>query len=228
MHRKEGLTATLKGMMILENMMIHKSLLALVRRSVALGSIVSLLVGSLSPAEGGQNIMLAWNAEGGVAGYRLHYGTASGSYDQTTDVGSSTTATVSSLTPGVTYFFVVTAFNTAGLESLPSNEVSFTAALNLPAISAMQQLPNGGFQFTVTDAVGQTDSVYASSDLATWTLLTAFVNTTGAFVVDDPEAANVERRFYRVTDYGVTTDPAGFITLLIAGSTGGQSRAFSF
>jgi hypothetical protein len=80
----------------------------------------------------------------------------------------------------------------------------------------------------VTDALGQTDSVYASSDLATWTLLTTVVNTTGTFVVNDPEAANVEQRFYRVTDYGVTTDPAGFITLLIADSTGGQSRAFSF
>jgi hypothetical protein len=127
----------------------------------------------------------------------------------------------------VTYFFVVTALNTAGLESLPSNEVSFTSALNQPAISAMQQLPNG-FRFTVTDTVGQTDSVYASSDLATWTLLTTFVNRTGTFVVDDPDAVSMDRRFYRVTDSTVTTDPVGFITLLITGAAGSEARAFSF
>jgi len=225
---EEWLDRSVKWLIILNIMMNHKSVLALVRGTAVLVGVVSVLLGSLSPVQAAQSVTLAWNPDPGVAGYHLHYGTASGVYNQTTDVGNTTTATVPNLTPGLTYFFVVTAFNTAGLESLPSNEVSFTAALDRPAISAMQQSPNGGFQFTVTDALDQTDSVYASSDLATWTLLTTVVNTTGTFVVNDPEAANVERRFYRVTDYGVTTDPAGFITLLIAGSNGGQSRAFSF
>jgi hypothetical protein len=37
----------------------------------------------------------------------------------------------------------------------------------------------------------------------------------------------MERRFYRVTENGVTADPVGFITLLVAGSTGSQSQAYS-
>jgi hypothetical protein len=124
-------------------MVVQKSLPALGLATAILRCLISFFLGLLSPVYADQNVTLAWNAVTDVAGYRLHYGTASGNYAQSQDVGNTTTATVSSLTPGVTYFFVVTALNTAGLESLPTNEVSFTPALNLPAISAMQQLPNG-------------------------------------------------------------------------------------
>jgi len=60
-------------------------------------------------------------------------------------------ATVSNLTAGQIYFFVVTAYNAVG-ESLPSNEVSFRATMDAPML-AMQRLSNGNVQFTVTDAV---------------------------------------------------------------------------
>jgi hypothetical protein len=52
-------------------------------------------------------------------------GTSHGKYSQTIDVGYTTTASVSNLTAGETYFFVVSAYNSVG-DSLPSNEVSFT------------------------------------------------------------------------------------------------------
>jgi len=103
----------------------HKSWRALVRATAGFSGILSLLIGLLSPLQAGQSVSLAWNAESGVAGYRLHYVTASGTYTQTFDVGDTTTATVSSLTPGSTYYFFVTAYNAAGVESLPSNLVSF-------------------------------------------------------------------------------------------------------
>ena len=72
---------------------------------------------------------LEWdaNSEPDLAGYRLHYGTASGGYSMMLDVGFATSATVPNLTAGQTYFFVVTAYNTSGLESPASNEVNFTA-----------------------------------------------------------------------------------------------------
>src|SRR5687767_11064656 len=76
-----------------------------------------------------RSVTLAWdqNPEPDIAGYRLHYGEATGVYTQSADAGSALTATVTDLTIGRTYFFVVTAYNTAELESLPSEEVSFTA-----------------------------------------------------------------------------------------------------
>jgi hypothetical protein len=49
-----------------------------------LGIITSVLLGSLSDANAA-SVTLAWDAESGVAGYRLHYGTSSGSYTQTSE-----------------------------------------------------------------------------------------------------------------------------------------------
>lgn len=68
---------------------------------------------------------LAWNAvtDPSLSGYNVKVGTASGLYDRTITVGNVTSYTVDSLTTGTTYYFAVTAYNSAG-ESLPSNEVS--------------------------------------------------------------------------------------------------------
>lgn len=68
---------------------------------------------------------LAWNAvtDPSLGGYNVKVGTASGLYTRTITVGNVTSYTVDSLTTGTTYFFAVTAYNSAG-ESSPSNEVS--------------------------------------------------------------------------------------------------------
>src|SRR6266446_1763756 len=73
---------------------------------------------------------LAWDAstDPSTVGYRLCYGTASHTYTTTLDVGNTTTATVSNLQAGTTYFFAVTAYDSASLESAQSNEVSLTTS----------------------------------------------------------------------------------------------------
>jgi hypothetical protein len=80
------------------------------------------------------SVNLAWDANAptndpntNTAGYRLHIGRASGSYSQIVDVGSSTATTVSNLSGGHTYYFVVGAYNAAGLEGSYSNEASYAA-----------------------------------------------------------------------------------------------------
>jgi outer membrane biosynthesis protein TonB len=101
------------------------------RRSSALFlGVASLLLGSFSLAQAAQSVSLAWTAETDptVVGYDVNYGTASGVYTQSINAGNSTAATVSSLTPGQTYFFVVTAHNAAAQNSLASNQVSFAAS----------------------------------------------------------------------------------------------------
>jgi hypothetical protein len=62
-----------------------------------------------------------------LAGYNIHYGTASGNYTQTIAVSNPGIATyvVSDLTPG-TYYFSVAAVNSQGTESPLSAEVSTT------------------------------------------------------------------------------------------------------
>ncbi len=61
-----------------------------------------------------------------LAGYKVYYGTVSGAYTQNIDVGNVTTYTVPNLTDGGAYYFAVTAYDTASIESGYSNEVSKT------------------------------------------------------------------------------------------------------
>jgi hypothetical protein len=80
-----------------------------------------------TPALAASTVTLSWDKSPSraVKGYRLHYGTASGSYSTTVDVGNVTTYTISNLVAKKRYYFVVTAYNAAGKESPPSNECPF-------------------------------------------------------------------------------------------------------
>jgi hypothetical protein len=92
--------------------------------------ILFLLYGSLAEGQTTQSVTLAWDIDTDptVVGYNLNYGTSADSLTQVQNVGDLTTATVSSLTAGVTYYFAVTAYNAAGVNSAYSNEVSLTPA----------------------------------------------------------------------------------------------------
>jgi hypothetical protein len=109
-------------------------LLALGLATAILRCVVALFLGSLSPVQAAQTVTLTWDGERGIVGYSLHYGTASRKYTRIQDVGNTTLATVSNLTAGQSYFFVVTAYNAVG-ESLPSNEVSFRATMDAPMLA---------------------------------------------------------------------------------------------
>jgi hypothetical protein len=77
---------------------------------------------------------LAWiantattNANTNAVGYKLHTGFSSGNYTLTTDLGKATATTVQLTKSGSTYFFIVTAYNSAGTESPVSNQISVIA-----------------------------------------------------------------------------------------------------
>jgi hypothetical protein len=115
-------------------------------------------------------ITLAWdapahNTDGTVvtdlAGYRVHYGTASGSYSSVLDVGSATTATVSGLLEGQTYFFAVRAYNSYDLESDFSNELQWDAPVPAPEPPAIVAQPA---DVSVAEPAGTQFSVEATGD----------------------------------------------------------------
>jgi hypothetical protein len=89
-----------------------------------------MLLGScVSATNAPKSVSLAWepNSRPDVAGYRLYAGTRSGVYTQTLELGNNTSTLMSNLVDGTAYFFAVSAYNSAGLESRPSKEVSYTA-----------------------------------------------------------------------------------------------------
>jgi len=85
------------------------------------------LIGLLMPLVAqGFTIKLAWQPPAtppSVQGYRAHWGTSTGNYVETTEVGMATTAMLGGFAYDTTYYLAVTAFNAAG-ESPYSNEVT--------------------------------------------------------------------------------------------------------
>ena len=73
-------------------------------------------------------VTLAWdqNPESDIAGYKIHYGTSSGSYEYKVDVGNFTSCTISGLSEGTTYYFAATAYNTSNVESSFSSQLAYT------------------------------------------------------------------------------------------------------
>jgi Fibronectin type III domain len=80
---------------------------------------------SPQPPPSATTATLAWSPvnDPTLDGYKVYVGTTSGLYTRIITVGNLTSYAVDSLTTRTTYYFSVTAYNSAG-ESSPSNEVS--------------------------------------------------------------------------------------------------------
>jgi hypothetical protein len=76
-----------------------------------------------APASGTAKLEWDPNTETDLAGYKVYAGTSSSAYGAPVDVGKVTTFQIINLQPGTTYYFAVTAYNSAS-ESGYSNEVN--------------------------------------------------------------------------------------------------------
>jgi hypothetical protein len=100
--------------------------------------IVSIL--TLFPATGiASSLQISWeaNADTDLAGYKVYYGTQSGTYGNPVDVGKMTSYQISNVVAGTTYVVAVTAYDTSSNESGKSTEQS----LYIPVLDTT--LPTG-------------------------------------------------------------------------------------
>jgi hypothetical protein len=123
-------------------------------------------------------VSLAWNAnpEPDIAGYKVHFGTQSGTYSDVIDVRGATATALPQMLMGTTYYLAVSAYNTAGQEGPRSAEFSVTAAVpSSPALGtsfAMGGSSQGTLQWKYPQAAAGTAdgfTVYSSEDLRIWT-----------------------------------------------------------
>lgn len=149
-----------------------------------------------------KDITIAWNpnTERDIAGYKLYVaetGKAANAMTVTTNV-----ANVTGLIEGRTYLMYATAFNTAGLESDPSEQISYTVPSGIPdQMDSPLKLATGGMQITSRGLPGHSYMIQATRNLGTspWvTLQTVQPDASGIIRITDP--ATLARRFYRTVE----------------------------
>ncbi len=126
------------------------------------------LLSSSLPARASSSVTLGWDPGPNFAptGYRLYYGTTSGSYNQMVDVGNVNSTTISNLGAGTTYYFAVTEYNASGTESPASAEVSFVAPRAGPTVSLASPggTINGPANVTLTASASETGGSISKVD----------------------------------------------------------------
>lgn len=100
------------------------------------------------------SVGLSWQASTDPAaiGYKVYYGCKSGDYTNEVSVGNVTTAAISGLTAGNTYYFAATAYDAFDDESDFSNEISYSIPTSVILLSSLQPGTYGGL-FYEQDAV---------------------------------------------------------------------------
>jgi PKD repeat protein len=103
-----------------------------------------------TPAEAAQ-ATLRWDyTASGASGFALHCGASSGSYTSRIDVGNTDTYTLTNLVAGSTRYCVVTAYDSARVESAFSNEVTVSVASDAPVVNFSATPTSGTAPLTVT------------------------------------------------------------------------------
>ena len=139
------------------------------------------------------DVRLTWDAnpETDIAGYRVYWGLGSRSYTTNATSGLNLANTVSGLADSTTYYFAVTAFNTSGLESDFSNEVTVTTATPRPApptgvsgvpVVASLRLATNSVGWITRTAVVQVEpgaTIKAQFSTASWSFGRTLVATNG-------------------------------------------------
>jgi len=124
------------------------------------------MIGELQTQSGAiqKSVVLAFNPSAGtVDGYRIHWGTASGTHPSSMDVGKNLGGTVTNLMPDTTYYFIAKSYwgvfpNV--IESVPSNEVSSRTSANQTFVSIIVETspkPKGPWSPVVTNIVNATN-----------------------------------------------------------------------
>ena len=148
------------------------------RRLARALAIAALLLAGLCPMARSFSVTVAWDPSpsgANVLGYRVKRRTADTAY---TVVGTTpqTTATLSGLSQGRTYYFIVTAYN-ATQESDPSNEISYFA---LPMLNLKRGADNS-LIVTSQVQVGASYTLERSPDLNTWTTVETFTAASSVY-----------------------------------------------
>ena len=172
-----------------------------------------------------QDCTIAWTArtEADLAGYRISWGTTSGTYTSFATVGRVTTTTCASIgiTSAGTYYLIVRAYDTSNQFAANSNQVTFTLATvtappTTPTISSFT--PSSGIVGTSVTISGTNFSSTLSSNTVKFNGTTASLSSgnTTQLIATVPSGASTGKITVTVgantatsaSDFTITTPPS--------------------
>lgn len=115
----------------------------------------------------GADVTLAWdpNPEANLKGYKVYYGSASGSYSLMVDAGNRTSLTISGLEEGKIYYFTATAYGAAGEESCMSDEIQYDAPRPDSHFLSPAKASEDPASYTIQASARPTDSISSSGNI---------------------------------------------------------------
>ena len=195
-----------------------------------------------------RNVSLSWDASPeDVAGYRVYYGKTPGVYTDTVDVGPNNAVTLSGLGVAQAYYFVVTVYDAANIESNPSAEASVPAAAAVVVSSGSSggtHNQNGSvtlkakvhgldpFSMRVTffaddQKIGESTS---EDSQVTWTANVAGTHTVRAVAQDSTgtsvQSTDVVLNVVRFAIQNIEPLPDGGVRLTITGAPHNRNRVY--
>jgi hypothetical protein len=174
----------------------NKTLRPLGRRLLAVMIMAIAFLGCRALAD---NVQLTWDmsSDPNVVGYEIYYGTTSGVYTNVVMFSNVSSATITNLTPGVTYYFNATARDASDNESTFSGETVYAAPF--PVNLTMTQVVNQGVQslnFTASGQIPFSWRIEMSTDLVNWV---PFYYGVGPVVNVSIPIANMPSQFFRLS-----------------------------
>ena len=139
------------------------------------------------------DVTLAWNpnTEEDLAGYRIYYGTASGDYDHTLEVGNQTEYTVTGLEEGLLYYFAATAYDLSWNESDYSNEIVYAPSCSY-SITPTSQSFDYSSGTGVVNVTAEPGCSWIAVSNASWLLITSNASGSGNGTIHYSVSVNSE------------------------------------
>jgi len=168
-------------------------------------TVLVLISGYYSPMASSAQVRVEWdpNIEPDTAGYKVYYGTLSKNYFFYVNVGKVTSYTLADIQDGKTYYLAATAYDTNGVESDFSDEITYTAPseCSYTISPANQSFGATGGSGTV-NAMTQANCDWTATSNAPWVVITSNGSLTGGGTVN-----------YAVSDNPSTATRTGTITV---------------
>ena len=103
----------------------------------------AILLYFLSSAAHAANVTLEWDpgpSTAYVSGYKVYYGTNTGSYEHVLNIGNHTSCEISGLTEGKRYYFSAATYDAEGNESQKSGVISYIAGSGATTPDKIRQI----------------------------------------------------------------------------------------